>query len=175
MPPINKRMAIAVLSVSAAAFGTWKASEGFTDHAVIPTKGDVPTIGHGSTKYEDGTPVKMGDRITKHRADQLARNLMKQDEDALRRSLPDDVRLTQAEWDTYVDFIGQYGIGNWRKSAMRRGIIAGDYAAACHGLLNYRYAAGYDCSTTINGQPNKRCWGVWTRQLKRYNACMGAQ
>src|SRR3546814_8496799 len=33
------------------------------------SKGDVPTIGHGSTRYEDGTRVRMGDTITPQRAD----------------------------------------------------------------------------------------------------------
>ena len=31
----------------------------------------VPTIGYGSTYYEDGRPVKLGDAITQERADQL--------------------------------------------------------------------------------------------------------
>lgn len=169
------RTVIAALTVSAAAFGTWQAREGYTDHAVIPTKGDVPTIGHGSTRYEDGTPVKMGDTINRKRAAELARNMMAKDEAALRASLPADTKLAQSEYDEYVDFIGQFGIGNWRKSTMRRELIAGNYAAACHGLLNYRYAAGYDCSTLVNGKPNKRCWGVWVRQQHRYANCMGAQ
>lgn len=175
MQPSNVRKLIAALTVSAAAFGTWKASEGFTDHAVIPTKGDVPTIGHGSTRYEDGEPVKMGDTITRKRASELARNLMRKDENDFRASLPQDTRLHQAEYDVYVDFIGQYGIGNWRKSSMRSNVIAGNYPAACKALLNYRFAAGYDCSTMVNGKPNTRCWGVWTRQQQRYVTCMGAQ
>lgn len=169
------RMALAALSVSAAAFTTWCAHEGFTDHAVIPVKGDVPTIGHGSTHYENGASVKMGDTITRKRADELARNLMAKDENDFRASLPASAQLTQDEYDVYVDFIGQYGIGNWRQSSMRRDVIAGHYAQACADLKKYRFTAGYDCSTLVNGKPNTRCYGVWTRQLSRYNQCMGAQ
>lgn len=165
------RSLVAALAVSAAAFSTWQASEGWTGTAVIPTQGDVPTIGHGSTHYEDGTPVRMGDTITRPRAEQLARNLMSADERALRASLPDDARLFQAEYDVYLDFIGQYGIGNWRNSSMRRYVANGQYAAACDALLLYRRAAGYDCSTP----GNKRCWGVWTRQQARHSKCMAAQ
>ncbi|AXF38214.1 putative lysozyme [Ralstonia phage phiRSP] len=175
MSVTRTRTIIAALTVSAAAFGAWQVREGYTDHAVIPTKGDVPTIGHGSTRYEDGTPVKMGDTITRRRAAELARNLMAKDEKDFRASLPPDTKLAQAEYDEYVDFIGQFGIGNWRKSTMRREIISGDYAAACKGLLNYRFAAGYDCSTLVDGRPNKRCYGVWVRQQKRYANCMGAR
>lgn len=166
----RQRVAVGMLTVSLAGFGAWKASEGFTDTAVIPTKGDVPTIGHGSTRYEDGKPVKMGDTITRPRAELLARNLMTQDERQFAASLP-GVKLHQVEFDLYMDFTGQYGIGNWRSSSMRRDLIAGEYAQACTDLLKYRYAAGFDCSTP----GNKRCWGVWSRQLERNAKCKAAQ
>lgn len=70
-----------------------------------------------------------------------------------------------------MDFVGQYGMGNWRPSSMRRDLLAGNYVQACHDLLKYKYAAGYDCSTP----GNKRCWGVWQRQLERHAKCMEAQ
>lgn len=166
----RKRLAVSVLTVSLAGFGAWKASEGYTDTAVIPTKGDVPTIGHGSTRYEDGTKVRLGDTITRPRAELLARNLMTQDERQFAASLP-GVRLHQEEFDLYMDFTGQYGIDNWRASSMRRDLLAGNYAQACNDLLKYRFAAGFDCSTP----GNKRCAGVWSRQLERHTKCMAAQ
>lgn len=176
------RQAVAVLTVSAAGFAGWVASEGESPAAPgpggttllaphIPTKGDVPTIGHGSTRYEDGTRVTLADPpITRQRAEQLARNIMSGDERAFRASLP-GVKLHQAEYDLYMDFVGQYGIGNWRTSSMRRHLLAGNYRAACDALLMWKKAAGYDCSTP----GNKRCWGVWDRQLKRHAACVAAQ
>lgn len=165
------RVVVAALSISAAGFAGWQISEGFSSAPIIPTKGDVPTIGHGSTHYEDGTPVRMTDPpITRERAAILARNLMSADEKQFRASLP-GVKLYQEEYDLYLDFVGQYGIGTWRKSSMRRELLAGNYEAACKALLRYKYAAGYDCSTP----GNTRCAGVWTRQLKRYDDCMGAQ
>ena len=165
------RSLVAVLALSAAGYATWKDSEGFTSQAVIPTRGDVPTVGHGSTRYEDGTRVKMGDTITRPRADQLARNLIRVDERRFADSLRPDTRLHQAEYDFYLDFVGQFGIGNWRKSSMRSHIIAGNYAQACDSLLQYRFSAGYDCSTP----GNRICRGVWTRQLERHAACTAAQ
>ncbi|USW94972.1 lysozyme [Pseudomonas proteolytica] len=169
-PQTRQRIAVAVLGMSAAGFATWQASEGFTPVAVIPTKGDVPTIGHGSTRYEDGTPVRMGDTITPARAEVLARNLNSQAEKQFAVSLP-GVKLHQAEFDVYMDFVGQYGIGTWRNGSPRRDLLAGNYAQACHDLLKYRFAAGFDCSTP----GNKRCWGVWTRQLERHAKCMAVQ
>lgn len=169
-PVIRQRIAVTVLSLSAAGFATWQASEGYTPVAVIPTKGDVPTIGHGSTRYEDGQPVRIGDTITPARAEVLARNLNSQAEKQFAASLP-GVKLYQAEFDIYMDFVGQYGIGTWLKGSPRRDLLAGNYAQACNDLLKYRFAAGFDCSTP----GNKRCWGVWDRQLKRHAKCMAAQ
>lgn len=171
---IRKRFAVACLSLSAAGFVAWQANEGFTGQAVIPTKGDVPTIGNGSTRYEDGSRVQMGDTITRERAAELARNLMAKDERQFAATLP-GVKLTQAEYDLYLDFVGQYGIGNWRQSSMRRNLLAGRYVKACDSLLKWKYAAGYDCSQLVNGKPNKRCYGVWTRQLDRHAKCRAAQ
>jgi GH24 family phage-related lysozyme (muramidase) len=167
---LRQRIAVSLLAVSAAGFSAWKLSEGYTGHVVIPTEGDVLTIGHGSTRYEDGRPVKMGDRITAPRAELLARNLMTQDEQRFATSLP-GVKLHQEEFDVYMDFVGQYGIGTWRQSSMRRELLASNYVRACASLLKYRYAAGFDCSTP----GNKRCWGVWSRQLKRHAQCMAVQ
>ncbi|MDN6861927.1 MULTISPECIES: glycoside hydrolase family protein [Pseudomonas] len=169
-PVIRQRIAVTVLSLSAAGFATWQASEGYTPVAVIPTKGDVPTIGHGSTRHEDGSPVRMGDTITPQRAEVLARNLNSQAEKQFAASLP-GVALHQAEFDIYMDFVGQYGIGTWRAGSPRRDLLAGNYVQACHDLLKYKFAAGFDCSTP----GNKRCWGVWARQLERHAKCMAAQ
>lgn len=171
----TKRLPAYLLAFSAAGFTSWAGYEGYTPEPVIPVEGDVPTIGHGSTRYEDGTPVQLDDpAITRERAEQLARNLLSKDEDRFRQSIP-GVKLHQAEYDLYVDFIGQYGIGNWNRSSMRRHLLAGQYSQACDALLKWRYAGGYDCSTRINGEPNKRCWGVWARQLDRHEKCRAAQ
>ena len=164
------KIAVGLLTMSLAGFTAWVKHEGFTDHAVIPTKGDVPTIGHGSTRWEDGTPVKMDDTITPARAVILARALNSQAEQDFAKSLP-GVELSQDEFDLYLDFIGQYGITNWRKSSMRRELLAGNYIKACDALLQWKRAAGYDCSTP----GNKRCLGVWTRQLERHSKCLAAQ
>lgn len=167
----RSRTLVAALSLSLAALATWQGSEGFTDHAIIPVTDDVPTIGYGSTRWESGAPVKLGDTISRERAAILARNLMRVDEQRLADSLP-GVSLYQEEYDVYVDFIGQYGIGNWRKSSMRRHLLAGNYRQACDALLLWRRGpGGFDCSTP----GNKRCAGVWTRQLERHAQCWSVQ
>ena len=168
------RVAVAALTLSASAFIGLVASEGYTDKAVIPTQGDRPTLGYGSTFHEDGRPVKMGDTTTPQRALVKAQAHIAKEEAIFRNSLA-GAQLSQVEFDVYMDFVYQYGTGAWAGSSMRRHILAGQYPQACQALLQWRRAAGYDCSTLVNGQPNKRCWGVWQRQLERHKTCMEAQ
>lgn len=162
------------LSLSATALVALLLAEGFTSTAVIPTKNDVPTVGFGSTVHDDGRRVKMGDTIDPVRAVVTAHGHITKEEQRFRESIP-DVPLHQAEYDLYMDFVYQYGIGNWRTSSMRRHLLSGEYRQACDALLMWRKAGGYDCSTTINGEPNKRCWGVWVRQKERHDKCIAAQ
>ena len=164
------RVVVASLSLSAAAFIGLVMDENYTDTAVIPTKNDRPTVGFGSTFHADGSPVKMGDRTTPVRALVTAQAHISREEAIFRASL-EGAELHQAEFDVYMDWVYQYGTGAWSKSSMRRLILAGDYAAACDALLRYRFSGGFDCSTP----GNKRCAGVWTRQLERHAKCMEAQ
>ncbi|WP_025915810.1 lysozyme [Herminiimonas sp. CN] len=166
----NPRVIVTALTLSAAAFVGIATSEGYTDRAVIPTRGDVPTLGLGSTTHEDGRAVRMGDTTTPVKAIQRTLTYMQKDESDMRRSL-DGVALHQAEYDVYMDWRYQYGATKWRNSSMLRDLRAGNYTAACNDLLEYKFSAGYDCSTP----GNKVCAGVWTRQLKRHAQCMGAQ
>ena len=158
-----------------------------------PTQGDRPTVGFGSTFHEDGSPVKMGDTTTPVRALFKAHAHITKDEAAFSNSLP-GVALHQGEYDLYMDWMYQYGNRAWLTSGMRRELRAGNYAAACFELLEYRKLTSarqegpgwvvnrrdaqgrptrweFDCSTP----GNKVCRGVWTRQLERHNKCMELQ
>jgi lysozyme len=163
------KLAIASLSLSVAGFVGILASEGYSDKAYVPVKGDVHTLGFGSTKLEDGTPVGANDKTDPVRALFIAKAHMEKDEEAFRKTL-EGVKLTQKEYDTYFDFTYQYGIGNWRKSQMLKDLKAGEYKKACSSLLQYRFVAKRDCSIRANN-----CYGVWTRQQKRFDDCMGEQ
>ncbi len=161
------RIQVASLSLSMAAFVGILLSEGYTDKAIIPTKNDKPTLGHGSTVYEDGSEVKLGDRITPTRAIVLASNHLTREEQSFRRSLP-GVKLHQGEYDLYMDWVYQYGTGRWWKSAMRQRLLVSEYRQACDALLLYKFSGGFDCSTP----GNKICAGVWDRQQKRHAKCL---
>ncbi|GGY87701.1 glycoside hydrolase family protein [Shewanella fodinae] len=167
-----RRLAIGGISLSAAGFIALVVSEGWIDVASPPVQGDRPTAGFGSTYHIDGTPVKAGDKLTPVQALQTAQSHISKDEQRFRDSLP-GVEMTQAEYDNYIDWVYQYGIGRWLDSPMRFSLINGNHAIACDALLlpQYQTVAGYDCSTP----GNKRCYGVYTRNLKRHKTCLDAQ
>ena len=161
------RTVVASLTLSAAALIGIAVNEGYTDRAVIPTKNDRPTLGYGSTFHADGTPVKLGDKTDPVRALVTLQTHISKEEASFQRSLA-GASLYQHEYDAYMDFVYQFGQGTWWKSSMRSHILAGEHRQACDALLKYRFSGGYDCSTP----GNKRCSGVWTRQLKRHKKCV---
>lgn len=165
----HPRVAVAALTFSAAGLVGLVLREGYTDEAIIPTKGDRPTVGFGSTFREDGTPVQMGDRITPPRAIARTRAHIARDESGLKRCVTGE--LSQSEYDTLVDFTYQYGPAKACSSSMVKHINAGRYREACEAYTLYKFAAGFDCSTP----GNKICGGVWTGSLERRAKCLAAQ
>ncbi len=185
------RIAVALLTLSFVAGVQLLTSEGFTEVAAVPVKGDVPTNGFGSTTRPDGTPVKLGDRTTPVEGLQRSLAYLQQAETGLRSCVT--VPLHQAEYDVYLDFAYQYGIPTLCASSIAAHLNAKRYEQACHALLAYRYMTsstpvagwdvikrgssgtptrwGFDCSTP----GNKVCAGVWTRQQARHERCMEAQ
>jgi GH24 family phage-related lysozyme (muramidase) len=170
---IHPRIPIAALVFSAAGFAGVVLQEHYTDTAVVPVKGDRPTVGLGSTFRDDGSPVRMGDTITPVQAIQRSVRHIQKDEAGLKRCVT--APLSQAEYDILVDFAYQYGAPTACSSSMVLFANAGLYAQACEAYAKYRMAGGYDCSTLVNGKPNRRCWGVWTRSLERRAKCLAAQ
>ena len=165
----HPRIAFAALSLSAAGFAALVLEEGFTGQAVVPTKGDRPTVGFGSTFRDDGTPVRMGDTITPQRAIVRSMAHISKDESGLKRCVTG--ALSQPEYDILLKFSYQYGVRATCNSSMVRHVNAGQYAQACEGYTLYRYSAGHDCSAP----GNRICGGVWTRNLERREQCLAAQ
>lgn len=164
------RIVVAALTLSFAGFVGIAQYEDYVGTATIPTKNDRPTNGFGSTFNADGSAVKLGEVTTPVRALITAQAHISKEEQKFRDSLP-SVKLYQGEYDLYMDWVYQFGIGNWRQSSMRRNLLGSDYVAACNSLLLYKYSGGYDCSTP----GNKRCAGVWTRQQERNRKCLEMQ
>ncbi len=179
------RIVVAALSLSAAAFAGLVTHEGWTEKAIIPVKGDVPTVGPGLTKRPDGAPVQIGDTIKPIEGIQRSLAHIQKDEAGLKRCVT--APLTQTEYDLMVDFAYQYGVPTLCKSSMVRLANQGDYRGSCEAYKQFRLVRAapsetegrgfvrgkdgvlrYDCSTP----GNRRCWGVWERSLKRHKQCV---
>lgn len=163
------KYAVGLLAASAAFFTSLELHEGFS---AKPYKdgGGVVTQGIGSTVKPDGSKIKMTDPpITRKTAQEWAKAHVSKDEVVFRKSLT-GVKLSQAEYDVYLDFSYNFGAANWRSSSMLRNLKAGQYKQACDSLLKWKYVAKRDCSIRSNN-----CYGVWKRQLERHSKCMGAQ
>ena len=76
----------------------------------------VPTIGYGSTYYEDGRPVKIGDAITQERADQLFEAIAEDFAKRVRSLLK--VALNENQFSALVSFTYNVGVANLKKSTL---------------------------------------------------------
>lgn len=127
------RVKIAALALSAAGLVGIVGYEGYTDRAVIPIPGDVPTIGFGTT---DG--VKMGDKITPPAA--LARALHDVQKHDIGKCVT--VPLHQYEYDAYTSLAYNIGINAFCNSTLVRKLNAEEYAAACAEISRWDRAKG---------------------------------
>lgn len=82
--------------------------------------GDLVSIGYGNTYYEDGAKVRLGDVITKDRADALFRIVLAEFEIGVERLLK--VKLNQNQFDAIVSFAYNVGLGNLGKSTLLKKI-----------------------------------------------------
>lgn len=163
------KIAVTLLAASAAFFTTLETHEGYSAKPYKDT-GGVVTQGIGSTVKPNGQPIKITDApITRKTAQEWAKAHVSKDEVEFRKSLQ-GVKLSQVEYDTFLDFTYNFGQRNWNNSSMLRNLKVGQYKAACDSLLKWKYVAKRDCSVRSNN-----CYGIWTRQVERHQKCMGAQ
>ena len=160
---IPPRRTLAALSLSAAALVGIVLHEGYSDRAIIPVPGDVPTIGFGTT-----SGVKLGDTITPPQA--LARALVdvQQFEGAIKTCVT--VPLTQNEYDAYVSFAYNVGSRAFCQSTLVKKLNLGDFKGACDELLRWRFFQGKDCALPEN---RRLCGGLVKRREAEYRQCLG--
>ncbi len=139
------RITIAALVLSAAGLVGITQWEGYTDHAIIPIPGDVPTIGFGTTGG-----VRLGDRTTPPKALARALNDVSQFEGALKECVA--VPLHQHEYDAFVSLAYNIGPDAFCNSTLVRLLNAGDYAAACAQISRWNRAGG----RVVQGLVNRR-------------------
>ncbi len=84
----------------------------------LPPAQQFYTIGYGNTFYEDGSPVKKGDKISKKRAEELFNNILPKFEEMARKAITSKVNLNQ--FSAFVSALYNIGHGNSNKSGLLR-------------------------------------------------------
>ena len=148
------RQGVAGLSLSALAFVALLAHEGYSDKAVIPVPGDVPTLGFGTTEG-----VKMGDSITPVQAVARAMHDASKFEGAVKQCVK--VPLYQYEYDSYLQLSYNIGPQAFCASTLVKKLNAGDYDGACREILRW---------DRFQGKPLR---GLTLRRQAEYKTCIG--
>ncbi|EON77999.1 Gifsy-2 prophage lysozyme [Lunatimonas lonarensis] len=82
----------------------------------------IPTIGWGNTRYENGQPVKMGDVITRERADELFKNIVTDFSKGVQRLV--SANLNDNQFSALVCFAYNLGLGNLQRSTLLKKVNA---------------------------------------------------
>lgn len=150
-----ERKQLAVITLSATALVAIIMHEGYSDVAYIPVKGDVPTIGFGTTGG-----VKAGDRITPTVALDRAMKDVQSFEGAMKQCVR--VPLHQYEYDAYVSLAYNIGPTAFCNSTLVRKLNQQDYVGACTEILRWDKFKG------------KTLRGLTKRRIDEYNRCTNA-
>jgi lysozyme len=156
-----KRLPATILVVSALGLSGIVLYEGFSPRAYDDGVG-VQTVGFGSTRHEDGAPVKAGDTVTPQRAVVM----LARDADRIWREAAaciGEVPLYQHEADAYASLAYNIGAGAFCRSTLVKKLKATppDYAGACAEILRWTRAGGRELP------------GLVKRRQAEYRMCMG--
>lgn len=149
------------IGATAAVIASLAAFEGYRERSYDDGVG-VQTVGFGTTRRDDGTPVQKGDRLDPVRAVVALQREADQHAQELARCIG-DVPLAKHEWDAYVSWAYNVGTGAACKSTLVRKLkqTPPDYAGACAELLRWTRAGGRELP------------GLVKRRQAEYRLCMG--
>lgn len=118
------------------------------------TGGDPWTIGYGSTRYPDGSPVEPGDSVTRS----YAAEIFAHDLDKFTRSVLQavEVPLTQNQLDALVSLTYNIGKNAFRRSTLLKTLNRGDYQGAADQFLVWRKAGGRVMEGLVNRRKAER-------------------
>lgn len=143
----------AILTVSALTIVSIASHEGFREKAYRDVTG-VPTVGYGETKG-----ITMDSTMT--RLEALQRLSESADEHAKGMIRCIKVPVSQGEFDAFLSFTYNVGVGAFCRSTLVKKLNKLDYEGACQELLKWTQAGG------------KVYPGLVKRRQQEYNTCIG--
>jgi lysozyme len=151
----STRQSVGGLGIGAALLVSVMMYEGYTDTAVIPVPGDVPTIGVGRTEG-----VHMGDKTEPVREMMLLLKNLDKYGNGIKACI--NVPLYQYELDAFVSLAYNIGINAFCNSTLVKKLNAGDYSGACEQIIIW---------DKFKGKPLK---GLTNRRNEEYRTCRGS-
>jgi lysozyme len=153
--PPKARYAVGAMAILASTMTTVGLYEGFKDTAYIPVPGDVPTIGFGSTRHENGKPVKLGDKVS---APQALRMLNVDLEGNIATPLKKciEVPLFDYEWSAYIQLAYNIGPYAFCGSTLVKKLNRLDYAGACAEISRWNKKGGKVLAGLTNRREKER-------------------
>lgn len=110
------------------------------------------TIGWGTTYYEDNSPIKRGDVITRERADSLLAMHVREAEEKVRSLVT--APLTQGQFDALVSF--QYNTGDLARSTLLKRLNAGDVDGTATEFDRWIFNDGKEMRGLVNRRKAER-------------------
>lgn len=174
---LQSRQPLSVLLITAVLTGSLLAYEHFVPTAYIPIKGDVDTIGIGTTVYPNGERVKAGDTITRAKAEEYFQH----DLDKFKIGMMKCIKapLYQNEFEAYLSLTYNIGSGAFCNSTIPYKLNRGDYYGACRTILQFNKMRDVSKPKVRNARTGQMQYqlkiikGLDNRRKSEYNRCIG--
>ena len=127
------------MKVSSKGLELIKEFEGFSSVAYL-CSAKKATIGYGNTFWEDGTPVKIGDQISKERAETLLKHVV--DNFSVAVEVDIKIEVTQNQFDALVSLAYNIGLRAFKKSTLLRQLNRGNFVGASQEFLRWNKSNG---------------------------------
>ena len=127
------------MKVSSKGLELIKEFEGFSSVAYL-CSAKKATIGYGNTFWEDGTPVKIGDQISKERAETLLKHVV--DNFSVAVEVDIKIEVTQNQFDALVSLAYNIGLGAFKNSTLLRQLNRGNFVGASQEFLRWDKSNG---------------------------------
>lgn len=116
-----------------------KEFEGFSSVAYL-CSAKKATIGYGNTFWEDGTPIKIGEQISKERAETLLKHVV--DNFSVAVEVDIKIEVTQNQFDAMVSLAYNIGLGAFKNSTLLRQLNRGNFVGASQEFLRWNKSNG---------------------------------
>ena len=127
------------MKVSSKGLELIKEFEGFSSVAYL-CSAKKATIGYGNTFSEDGNPVKIGDQISKERAETLLKHVV--DNFSVAVEVDIKIEVSQNQFDAMVSLAYNIGLGAFKNSTLLRQLNRGNFVGASQEFLRWDKSNG---------------------------------